>query len=102
MTELNLLTKPAKKDVFDPIYGENCSECPNCNEKSLQYDRNIRANRCENESCSWMDKIAPAPDMSITELEYCLLHAKPGRPKEVIQGILDKTKELRKKCEKYV
>ena len=78
--------------------------CPACQEKKLKYDNFHKVDHCYNPNCLWMDmkEITAAPDVSIGFLEFCLSTAAPGRPRELLEGIIAKTKELHEQCKRYV
>lgn len=81
--------KELEKEVFE--------QCPICEEDTFKYDPQLGANRCYNEMCRWNDKIGIACDVPMSFLEYCLLHAKPGRHKEYIEKVIEETRKVNEK-----
>lgn len=70
---------------------EKYNKCPVCENNTLKYDSELEANRCYYNHCGWTDKTGPFIGGDISFLEYCLSLAKPGRPKEVIEKIIEET-----------
>ena len=68
-------------------------ECPVCKEVSFKYDPDIDAFRCQNEFCRWTDRIAPANDVPMSFLRYCLSRVEPGPKKEKIKRIIEVTEK---------
>lgn len=81
--------KVLEKEVFE--------QCPICEKESFKYDPQFDANRCYNETCRWNDKLGTACDVPISFLEHCFLNAKPGRHKEYIEKVMEKTKKINQK-----
>lgn len=69
-------------------------QCPVCKEMTFEYDEELGAFRCQNEFCRWTDNVAPAIDVPMGFLQYCLSKVESGPKKDKIKVIIQKTHDI--------